>query len=679
MILKILKTLFLSIAIILVAIALYILIFGWNWARGPLQHVVSEKTGRQLVINGDLDVKLGWPAPHITANNVTFSNPTWAKQAEMFKADQVEFTINLISLLKLKLEFPQVNLTQPTVFLELSADGKKSWLLDMQQSDDNARIPIGNLTLDTGVIGYDDTKQNTRIRAELSSKSLVNKSLSNQNNGEKNIKLDVNDIKLKSNAQSGVIFKANGLYKGIALKAQGVGGSVLSLNNQDTAYPIKFDATMGKTTIKGDGSITSLFKFTAIDMQLAIKGDSLANLFKIFELTFPESHAYSVSGRVKHYAKVWQFDKFSGIIGKTDIAGNIKFDNGGTRPMMRGELVSKLLDLNDLGPLIGAKKIEAKSVENSAKVASASVTPSSKRVLPNVPFKTDRWNSLDADVTLKANAILRDEALPLENLVAHLIMQNSILKLSPLDFGFAGGHLKSAITLNGQQNPMQATAKINVRKVILSKLFPTINLTENSVGQINGDFDLSGQGNSIDRMLGTANGRVSLVVEKGKLSKLLIEKIGLHLDEILQLKIAGDKIINLNCAVADFDVKRGVMQTNALLLDTEVSTILGSGTVNLNQEKLDLTLNPKTKNTSFVALSTPIYVTGNFANPDINVNKGKIAARGLGAVALSILNPLLVLIPLLDVGPGVQSECGRLIKEAQAPSVNKNATNKPKP
>lgn len=667
---KIFKLFFTTLTIILIAITLFIFIFGWNWARAPLQHLVSEKTGRELIIKGDLDVKSGWPAPHIYAKNVTFSNPSWAKQPEMFNAEEVIFTIKLISLLKLKLEFPEVKLTKPTVFLELAPDGKKSWLLDMQQSDDNARIPIGSLTLDKGVIGYDDTKQSTSIRAQLSSKGLPN-----QNDTSKNIKLDLNDIKLSGDTQSGVTFKANGFYKGVALKAQGAGGSVLSLNDQNTAYPIKFDATLGKTNVKGDGSITSLLKLTAMDMQLAIKGDNLAALFQLLELTFPESHAYSVSGHVKHYAKLWQFNKFNGVIGKSDIAGSIAFDNSGSRPMMRSKLVSKVLDLNDLGPLIGAKKIEVKPTDNTAKVVATSVTPDDHRVLPNVPFKTDRWNSLDADVSLKANSILRDKALPLDNLVVHLTMQNSVLKLSPLDFGFAGGHLKSTITLNGQQNPMQATAKINVRKVVLSKLFPTIDLTENSVGQINGDFDLSGQGNSIDRMLGTANGRVSLVVEKGKLSKLLIEKIGLHLDEILQLKIAGDKIINLNCAVADFHVKHGVMQTNALLLDTEVSTIFGNGTVNLNQEKLDLTLNPKTKNTSFVALSTPIYVTGNFANPAINVNKGKIAARGLGAVALSILNPLLVIIPLLDLGPGVESECGRLIKEAQAPPIKNSVKN----
>lgn len=671
MLLKIIKSFTLFLLVISISIALWILIVGWNWARAPLQNMVADKTGRQLVIGGDLDVKLGWPAPHIIAKSVTFSNPVWAKKKQMLTADEVEFSVDLLKLFRSELVFPEVRLTKPAVFLELGSDGRKSWLLDLQQSDEKARIPIGKLTLDNGVLGYDDIKQNTSIHVQLSTKS--SNLASSASDSTKDISLNINNAKLQADSAS-VIFNASGLYKGAAFKADGIGGSVLSLHDEATPYPLKFDATIGKTIVKGDGNITSLLKLTAIDMQLAIHGDNLATLFQFFNVVFPDSHTYHVVGHIKHSDKLWQFDNFSGVIGKSDIAGTIQFDNNGVRRMMRGKLSCKVLDLNDLGPVIGAKKTQV--ISKTTTDVPKTIEINNQHILPNIPFRTDRWNTVDADVTLSAESILRDKALPLEDLVVHLKMQDSVLTLDPLNFGFAGGQLNTHITLNGQQNPIQAHAKVSVRKVILSKLFPTINLAHNSVGQINGDFDLSGQGNSVDRMLATANGRVSLVVAQGKVSKLLIEKIGLHLPEILQLKIAGDKTINLNCAVADFDVKHGVMQTNALILDTEISTVIGTGSVNLNQEKLDLTLNPKTRNTSIVALSTPIYVTGTFSNPIINVNKGKIAARGLGAIALGLLNPLLALIPLLDAGPGVDSECGRIIKEAQAPMSKHTQTTK---
>ena len=167
-------------------------------------------------------------------------------------------------------------------------------------------------------------------------------------------------------------------------------------------------------------------------------------------------------------------------------------------------------------------------------------------------------------------------------------------------------------------------------------------------------------------MLASSNGKVGLVVAGGEISKLMMEKVGLHLWEILELKVSGDKLVKLRCGIADFGVKHGIMHADALIFDTEVTTIVGTGSIDLGQEKLDLTLNQKTKNTSPVALRSPIYVRGSFAKPDVEVDKGRVAARALGAIALGIANPLLALIPLIDAGPGKDSDCGQLVRDARA-------------
>ena len=135
---------------------------------------------------------------------------------------------------------------------------------------------------------------------------------------------------------------------------------------------------------------------------------------------------------------------------------------------------------------------------------------------------------------------------------------------------------------------------------------------------------------------------------------------------MLMLKMTGDKLVKLRCAVADFTVKNGIMHADALIFDTEITTIVATGSIDLGQEKLDLTLNQKTKNTSPVALRSPIYVRGSFANPDAEVDKGRVAARAVGAIALGILNPLLMLIPLIDAGPGKDSDCAQLVRDARA-------------
>ena len=609
---------------------LFIAIFGWNWLRGPIERMTLEKTGRVLLIQGDLTVKYGWPLPRLRSGAVTFANPPWAKEKQMIAADAVEIAVHLPQLLVRNIVLPEVRLERPVVFLEQGTEGRKNWLLDQNQQDEGARIRIDRLTLDHGTLGYDDAAKKTRIRAELSS----------------------------SGAQPGVVFSAQGQYLGLPLKAHGTGGPVLAMRDEDTPYPMKFDATVGNTRVKVDGAVTSLLKFTAMDVRLALSGSSLEDLFPLLGIAFPATRAYVTDGHFLHAGQNWNYEKFSGRIGESDIAGSLQVDTGGKRPTMKADLASKLLDFTDLGPLIGAKPGGVQDAKHAA--------PAQARVLPDLPFNTARWGTVDAEVSLKAGTIRRAKELPLENLTTHLSLRDSVLTLDPLDFGVAGGHLNALVSLNGRKDPIQARARVRASKILIARLFPGVDLNKNSIGQINGEFDLTGKGNSVGRMLATSGGKLGLVIADGEISKLMMEKIGLHLWEILELKLSGDKLVKLRCAVADFDVKDGVMRTGALVFDTEVTTIIGTGSIDLGQEKYDLTLNPKTKNTSLVALRSPIYVKGSFANPVFEVDKGRVALRAVGAIALGLINPLLVLLPLIDAGPGKDSDCGKLVRDANA-------------
>lgn len=644
-----------GIALALIALAvLFVVIFGWNGLRGPIERMALDKTGRELVIGGDLAVEFGWPHPRIHAGAVTFANPAWAAEKQMVAAEAFEVSIDLPQLIRRNIVFPEVRLRRPVIYLEQGSEGRKNWLLDLKQQDEGARIQIDRLMLDEGTLGYDDAAQKTSIRAELSTSDA-------------------------GPSEAGLRFSAQGQFKGLPLKASGSGGPVLGLRDERTPYPLKGELSVGRTVVKGEGTITSLQKFSAVDMQLAVSGRSLAHLYPLLGIVFPETGAYATAGHIVRSGETWRYEKFSGRIGGSDIGGTVQVVTGGKRPVMEADVASKVLDLADLGPLIGARpgRLEAAREAAPAPSETTAPTPAQARVLPDVPFKTERWDTVDAEVTLKAKTIRRAEELPLEDLVTHLSLRDSVLRLDPLDFGIAGGQLNAAITLDGRKDPIAAHAKVKARKILIAKMFPTVKLSKASIGQINGEFDLSGNGNSVRRMLATSSGTLGLVVAGGEISRLMMEMVGLHLWEILELQVRGDELVKLRCAVADFDVKEGVMNSRALIFDTEITTIIGTGSIDLGQEKLDLTLNQRTKDTSPVALRSPIHVRGSFARPEAGVDKGRVAARALGATLLGMVNPLLALIPLIDAGPGQDSDCAQLVREARTLSDSKKPKTAP--
>ena len=653
-------------------VTLLIALLGWNWLRSPLESLAATQTGRVLAIQGDLTVNLAWPVVRLHAAQVTFANPAWATEPQMVAAEGVAVSVDVPALVQRKLIFPEVALNRAKVFLEQSPDGRKSWLLDLAQQNEDARMLIGRVALEQGTLGYDDASQKTSLRAELStappeametrtggSTSTLNGTGTGTSTSTSNGNGNGNGNVTKANTYAttnDLLFSVAGRYKGLPLKAQGRGGPVLALRDTTLPYPLTLDGSIGQTTAHLEGHVTGLLALSAVDMRMTVRGDNIEHLYPLLGIALPATRRYVTQGHLLHTGNTWRYQDFTGRMGSSDIAGFVQVVMGGQRPALTAELHSNLLDLDDLGPVIGVRP----------KRLGAAAPTTAQRVLPDVPFNTARWHTVNADVQFHATKLRRSQALPLDKLEAHLHLLDSVMTLEPLNFGLAGGQLSAHITLDGRSQPIQAHARLRARKLLLAQLFPAFALSKNSIGQINGECDLSGSGNSVGQMLATANGKLGLVVASGQISKLMMEKAGLHLWEILALNLTGDRLVKLRCAVADFHVKQGVMQAEALVFDTQVTTLIGTGSINLAQERLDITLHPKTKNTSPVALRSPIYVRGSFARPTVGIDKAQVAARAVGALVLAAINPLLALIPLIDAGPGKDSDCAQLVRDARA-------------
>lgn len=632
---RFLKGLTITLAILVGASAILASISNWNWLRGPLSRQVAATTGRALTIRGDLEIHLGWPHTRIRAADVTFANPPWAQADNMFTVRNVSLDLAVSPLFRRAIVFDGVRLERASVFLEKNTDGRKNWLLDRKQTDDKAQVVINHLAVMDGRIIYHDQGENTRLEARIATRD-----------------------RLQEAADYPLTFQVSGRYRGQALEAEGSGDSVLALRNSTAPYRLRVAGRVGSTHIRAEGRMTNLLQVSAVDLQIKLRGDNLARLYPLLGIVIPDTPPYTTEGRLRHAEKWWRYEKFYGTVGRSDIGGTLQIDTQGRRPYLTGALSSRNLDLTDLGPVIGASSASNRQNENKA--------PPTGRVLPAIPFRTARWDRMNANVRLKAQSIKRAASQPISHLDTRLQLRDAVVTLDPLRFGVAGGTLSGMIRLDGSKQPIRAKADLKARKISLVHLFPATDRDKTSLGQVSGNLALHGRGDTVAAMLGSADGNLAVVVKGGEISKLMMETVSLHLLEMLQLKLTGDKSITIRCGIADFGVKQGVMHANTLVLDTHIVRIDGQGQIDLGEEQLDLTIVPQTKKMSLIALRTPIHVEGSFVKPQIAIDKGKLALRGLGAIALGAVNPALALMPLIDVGSGKDSDCSHLIAQTQA-------------
>ena len=602
---------------LLVMLALFI-VFGLNLLRGPIERVVTETTGRELRIEGDLSPVWNWVYPRFRAEGVSFANPQWASEDTMFTADAVEASISLLPLFRGRVVLPDLQLEGAQVNLEQDAEGRKNWILDpdREEQKEASRFFIRHLTVDKGRLKYDDAARKINLVANLSTD------------------------------ETGLAFTTQGSYSGLDVDASGRAGHVLSLRDTNTPFPLKGEARIGATALKVDGTVTGIAGFEAFDTSVQLSGKSLSHLYQIVKVAFPETPAYRTSGRLIREGTVVRYENFTGKVGESDLAGTLQVDTGGKRPAMTGDLRSKVMDLGDLGIVVGTNR------------------PRKGGVLPDSPFDPGRWDSVDADVRIKAGTIRRPEQLPIENLATRIQMKDRVLTLNPLEFGIAGGKLVGPVTLDGSRDTIRADLKMRVQSLKLAQLFPTLKQNKGSVGDLSGLVELTGGGNSVGRMLASADGKIGVFMDGGRISRFMMELAALDLWDVAALKLAGDEQVAIRCAIADFAVKDGLMQTNAFVFDTTVVLIEGGGVVNLKNEEMNLRLSPKPKDSSIASLNSPLFVQGTFSDPKVSPDVGKLAAKGAGALVLGIINPLLAVLPLFKEGKGEDSNCGRLIAEA---------------
>ncbi|MFG0545021.1 AsmA family protein [Pseudomonas sp. YQ_6] len=664
-----------SLLTVLAILVVVIATFDWNRVKPLLNEKVSEALHRPFAINGNLAVHWrtepeegGWrawvPWPHFIAEDLTLGNPEWLKEPKMVGLERVEFRLAPLPLVFQQISIPRINLTKPTASLTRLADGRANWVFDFGPKDENAepskwQLDIGAIGFDQGNVSFDDQTLKTSMKVQIDplGKPIPFSEIVGKASAEK-----------AGGAQDyAFALKAQGRYKGQPVSGTGKIGGLLALQDASQPFPLQADVRIADTHVVLAGTLTDPRNLGALDLRLRLSGASLGNLYPLTGVTLPDTPAYSTDGHLRANLQAAQgasfnYQGFNGKIGDSDIHGDLAFVASQPRPRLSGNLVSNQLLFKDLAPLIGADS----NAEQKAR-GGASKQPAGK-VLPVEAFRTERWRAMDADVTFAGKRIVHSAQLPFTDLSAHVVLEDGLLRLEPLRFGVAGGSLASNIRLDGRSVPLQGRAKLTARGFKLKQLFPTFAPMRTSFGELNGDADISGRGNSVAALLGTASGDLRMLINDGAISRSLMEIAGLNVGNYVVGKLFGDEDVKINCAAADVGIKDGLATTRLFIFDTENAIIYIDGTANFASEQLDLNITPESKGLRLFSLRSPLYVRGPFAKPNAGVQALPLALRGAGMVALGVVaGPAAGLLALIAPSSGDDpNQCTPLLQQMKA-------------
>ena len=504
-------------AVLAIALLIFISTLDQNKAKKYISAGVSKATGRQLSINGDIRLDLGWVSkverqPDPIRERGLEQTPADGRNRPLRCRDR-----SLATVRHFRVVLPTVTISQPKVVLEKNAEGSANWefraapvVTEPVVPENRSDFPvIEKLIIKDGTLLFDDQESKTQIE------------------------LKVTQAEAAGFLEAPVKLKAEGTYQKQPMTLSLEGGSYQNLRS--SKEPTLWISTSAPENLKPriNGNLTEPLEMKGEDVTLDIQGDDMANLYPLIRLVFPSTPPYQLKGRLKHEGKVWSFSNFSGRVGDSDLSGNIRVDTAPKRPFMKADLVSNLLDFDDLAGFIGGTPGTAPGeTASEEQKKQAAAEKDGDRLFPDQPYDLERLRAMDADVRLRAKKILAPK-LPIDDLVAKLNLNDGVLNFAPAAFGVANGRMEIYSTFDGSKRPSKVKIDARLRHLDLKRFLGKSTFAQKTLSPIGGRIVLTGTGESFRDLMATASGNTFFVMSGGEISELLVELAGLDVAHAL--------------------------------------------------------------------------------------------------------------------------------------------------
>ncbi|MEX0692892.1 MAG: AsmA family protein [Rhodospirillales bacterium] len=583
----------------------------FNQYKGLVAEQAKKATGRDLQIAGDMKLEISLN-PAIAVNGVTFANANWGSKPAMVTVEKFAAEVSLIPLLTGQIVINRLLVEGVDLLAETDKNGVGNWEFGAAEKSAEASggggvgaLPsIDKVVMRDIKVTYKDGITGVEHRVALDELTAAAGSVSTP------VKID-----------------ARGSLNEKIFTASGTLGSVAQMTSADSVYPVDIvaEALGVKTSYKGTlgtpgGSI-------AVDGQMAVNIASLKETLSEAADIVPElkdvpaigADKIDLASRVKFDGKTATLSGMTLLAGKTDLAGNVTAVISG-KPTVDVTLTSNLIDLDELLP--ASEKKAEKPAEK----------PADGRVFPIDPLPLEGLRAVNAKVAFDGKKIVI-QSNQIDDVMVRLSLKDGNLQVDPFSAMVAGTKVSGTVGLNGGITVPALTAKLNAAGLDYGELLKQRGMTDIASGKLDADVDVKGVGASVRALMASLNGQLFVKTENGKIDSSALNIVSSDVMSALPgFNSKDDK--TLRCGVVNFDIKDGIASAKALVFETGGLSAIGVGTVDLREEKLNLLIDPRAKQTSLAgAAIVPVAITGTFLEPEWALDKAALLGNTAGTVA----------------------------------------------
>lgn len=579
-------------------------LYDVNRLKPRIEKAASAQTGRIVTLHGELSFTPGW-VPTVRAEQITLSNPEWAKEPEFASVGAAEVTFELLPLIDGTLVINDIHVKDAELHFEQGKAGQQSWRFepekDAEQETEQAEKESG-----------------FRVEPSITAVRLENTTLYYRQGKELVATLALPSARLNLAGEPSL--QASYLYEGIT------GDLNLSAESMENFLQKGASATFAAAfpkeggTVSFQGRLVSPLKNPGVQGTLEARAKSLSILRPVLPGA-PESEAFTLTAKGAANAKNISFSSFRlGLLPEGPVTGKGEVTLKGPRPRITGEVT--------LPPFIREKSDVPVAGPGTAEGAVTS------RLIPDTPLPVDWIKAMDGHLAITMPRFQSGD-VALEQIQANAMLEGGRLTLAPLNFQSFEGNTRAELRVDANPSPPRFSLKGEGRDWLLERL---IRQPDDGGGKLQGGrtqltFDLGGQGESLRPVIASMNGVAAFHLADLRYRSPAAAAALTDFIQLLRGKAGGD--IRVKCALGKFDIAQGVATTRTLGLNTSGAIVTGTGSIDLGEERINLVLSPRAKVAGLADLAVPVQFAGSLQNPNVRLEPGGTALK-VGQVALGI-------------------------------------------
>ena len=484
------------VVVLVVAVAIVPRLIGINAFKPQIADAVREATGRELRIDGDIDLAL-LPGIELSLSDVALSNADWAQAPDMVTVASIEVKLGLLSLLGGGVAVERLVVREPAIFLEQDAQGRGSWAFEGAQTAQRAPsagegeaggpvgdIRLGDVRIEGGRLSFVSAASGQEIAVEALTLTAALPNVDSALDLDGGLVLNGRDVKLDVSLET----PGRAMRREPFAVAAELTSALLSAGYVGTVQPQPVPGLDGR-----------------MNLDIASVGDLAAWLGRPLDPAQPDPGPLNVAVVLDADGQVVTLQEATVAGESLDLKATGSFDGSGDVRTVVLKVESGLLDIDRYLP---------PPVEAAAAPMAADAEPSDERPadmlagLSDAPLDLSVLRETDADITVSLAGI-KAAGFEVGRLAFATAVKDGVLAAELSELALYGGKLTGRVDLDGTGAALQADVAFTIDRVDVGALGAALPEPPPVGGVASGDLTASAAGASPRALVESLAGRLA--------------------------------------------------------------------------------------------------------------------------------------------------------------------------